>query len=238
MNEKKKEGKGLTCRVQSVNYLTHDVVQVFLKIQNNKVFQYLPGQFIDLICHNLPIRSYSIANYTPLNHGLLELHIRLINGSDLGHVLLSESGESSVFQIKGPNGSCSLKEDSVNPVILIAGGTGFSPIKAIIEYVIATGVNRKFYLYWGVKDEGDLYSELPRQWDNIYEYINSIPVLSEPNPQWQGRSGFVHASVLIDFDTLVYYEVYAFGPLPMVESIMDTFFNHGLIKNNFFSDFS
>ena len=76
MNEKKKEGKRLTCRIQSVEYLTHDVVQVFLKIQDNEVFQYLPGQFVDLICHNLPLRSYSIANYTPLNHGLLELHIQ------------------------------------------------------------------------------------------------------------------------------------------------------------------
>jgi CDP-4-dehydro-6-deoxyglucose reductase, E3 len=81
MNEKK-GGKGLTCRIQSVDYLTHDVVQVSLKIQDNKVFQYLPGQFIDLISHNLPLRSYSIANYTPRDHGLLELHIRLFNGSE------------------------------------------------------------------------------------------------------------------------------------------------------------
>jgi CDP-4-dehydro-6-deoxyglucose reductase, E3 len=236
MNEKK-GGKGLTCRIQSVDYLTHDVVQVSLKIQDNKVFQYLPGQFIDLMSHNLPLRSYSIANYTPRDHGLLEFHIRLFNGSEFGHVLFSESRETSVFQIKGPNGNSFLKEDSVNPVILIAGSTGFSAIKAIIEYVIATGVNREFYLYWGVKDESDLYSELPQQWDHKYENINFIPVLSEPNHHWKGKSGFVHESVLNDFDTLVDYEVYAFGPLPMVNSIMDTFFNHGLIKNNLFSDF-
>jgi CDP-4-dehydro-6-deoxyglucose reductase len=237
MNEMKKEGEGLTCRIQKVDYLTHDVVQVFLKIQDNRIFHYLPGQFIDLISHNLPLRSYSIANYTSLGYGLLELHIRLFNGSKIGHVLFSESRETSVFQIKGPNGSSFLKEDSVNPVILIAGSTGFSAVKAIIEYAIATGVNRKFYLYWGVKDDGDLYSELPQQWDQKYENINFVPVLSEPNHHWQGRSGFVHESVLNDFYTLVDYEVYAFGPLPMVDSIMDTFFNHGLIKNNFFSDF-
>ncbi len=123
-------------------------------------------------------------------------------------------------------------------MILIAGSTGFSSVKAIIEHAIATGVNRKFYLYWGVKSEVDLYMGLPRKWDKEYENIDFRPVLTEPSSQWQGRSGFVHESVLIDFDTLIDYEVYSFGPLSMIKSIIDTFFDHGLIKNNFFSDFS
>jgi CDP-4-dehydro-6-deoxyglucose reductase len=111
MCKNKKEGKGLICNIQSVSYLTHDVVQIFLKIQDNKVFQYLPGQYVDLIHHDLhlPSRSYSIANYTPLNRGLLELHVRLIGEGKFGGMPFNELREDLVFTIKGPNGSCYLE---------------------------------------------------------------------------------------------------------------------------------
>ena len=229
------EVRTLPCKVESLKHLNHDVVQVFLKIPGSESLQYLAGQYIDLIHPDFDPRAFSIAN-APANTSLIELHVRLVEGGKFTHFVFNELEEKSLLRIEGPKGDFFFREDSKKPVILVAGGTGFGPIKAIIEHAIANKLNRKIYLYWGVRDEVDFYMDLPSQWANDYDNIHFIPVLSEPNDEWQGRTGFVHESVLNDFDDLTGYEVYACGPPKMVKSAADTFINQGMIKDNFFAD--
>jgi CDP-4-dehydro-6-deoxyglucose reductase len=237
MSIKEKQDKNLTCKIQSVDYLTRDIVRVFLKIQKNGLLQYFPGQYIKLKHSNLPSRLFSIANYTSPNVGLLELHIRLIDGG-FTQKLFGELGEDLSLQIEGPKGNCYLKKVSKRPIILVAGSTGFGPIKSIVEYLIETGVDKQIYIYWGVRYEVDLYMDLPQWWAVEYDNIHYIPVLSDSNDiAWKGRTGPVHKSVEDDFDTLIDYEVYTFGPSVMVKSLVHTLSDRGLTQNNFFSDF-
>jgi CDP-4-dehydro-6-deoxyglucose reductase len=238
MTAKKNQDKKLTCKIQSIEYLTHDVAQVFLKIQKNELLQYFAGQHIELIHPDFSSRSFSVANYTSTNIGLLELHVRLIDGGKFTQMLCGELRENLRLQIDGPKGNCYLKQGSTKSVILVAGSTGFGPIKSIIEYVIETGVDRQIYIYWGVREEVDLYMNLPQQWATEYDNIHYIPVLSDSNDvAWKGRTGLVHRSVVNDFDVLTDHEVYAFGPPAMVKSLARTLADKGLVQEDFSSDF-
>ncbi len=229
------EVKMLSCKVQSIKHLNHDVMQVFLKILNDESLRYLAGQYIDLIHHDFEPRAFSIAN-APNNDGLIELHIRLIEGGKFTNFVFNQLKENSLLRLEGPKGDFFFREDSKKPVILMAGGTGFAPIKSIVEHAIVTKLNRTIYIYWGVRDEIDLYMDLPIQWVNKNYNICFIPVLSRPNENWNGRKGLVHKSILEDFDDLTGYEIYACGPPKMVESAAKSFVEQGMIQDNFFSD--
>ncbi|CAB9543363.1 hypothetical protein [uncultured Gammaproteobacteria bacterium] len=229
------EVRTLPCKVQRIERLNHDVMQLFLKIPNAESLQYLAGQYIDLIHPEFEPRAFSIAS-APSNNGLIELHVRLIEGGKFTHFIFNQLREKSLLQLEGPKGDFFFREDSKKPVILMAGGTGFAPIKSIVEHAIATQLNRTLYIYWGVRDEVDLYMDLPKQWADENDNIHFVPVLSQPNKDWQGREGFVHKSILADFEDLTGYEVYACGSPDMVKSAAKSFVNQGMIKDNFFSD--
>ncbi len=229
------EVRNLPCKVQSIKRLNHDVTQIILKIPGAESLQYLAGQYVDLIHPDFEPRAFSIAN-APTNSGLIELHVRQIENGKFTNFVFNELEEKSLLRIEGPKGDFFFREDSKKPVILIAGGTGLGPIKSIIEHAIATKLNRQIYLYWGVRDEVDLYMDLPEQWANDNDNIHFVPVLSEPNDAWQGKTGFVHEGVLSDFEDLTGYEIYACGPPAMVKAVASTFVEQGMIKDNFFSD--
>jgi len=225
----------LACRVEIIRRLNHDTVQVFLKTLGSKSLQYLAGQYIDLIHPDFDPCSFSIAN-APVNSGLIELHVRSTGNGKLTNFIVNELEEGSLLKIKGPRGSLFFRRNSKKPIILLAGGVGFSTIKSIIECAIATKFNRPIYLYWGVRSEFDFYLNLPHKWENEYDNIHFSPVLSTPNNQWKGRVGYVHMSVLSDFNNLSCYEVYTCGPPVMVRLAYKSFMELGLPKESFFSE--
>ncbi len=229
------EIRTLPCKVQSIKHLNHDVTQIFLKIPNAESLQYLAGQYIDLHHPDFEPRAFSIA-HAPSNDGLIELHVRLIEGGKFTNFIFNQLKEKSLLQLEGPKGDFFFREESKKPVILMAGGTGFAPVKSIVEHAIATKLNREIYLYWGVRDALDLYMDLPQQWADEYDNIHFVPILSQPNEKWQGRKGLVHEGILEDFEDLTGYEVYACGPPEMVKSAAKSFVEQGMIQDNFFSD--
>lgn len=229
------EQKTLPCKVAKINHLNDDVVQIFLKIAGGKSLQYLAGQYLDLIHPDFPPRAFSIANAAQ-NSSLIELHVRLVEGGKFTYFVFNQLKEQSLLKIQAPKGDFYLRHNSDKPIILVAGGTGFAPIKAVVEHAIITHLKRQMIIYWGVRDEADLYMDLPLKWAKAHNNIDFIPVLSEPNTHWKGRVGFVHDAVLADFKDLANYEVYACGPPIMIESVINTFTLHGMIKRNFFSD--
>ena len=154
------ELRSMPCRVEEINHLNHDVIQIILKIPGAQSLQYLAGQYIDLEHSDFEPRAFSIAN-APVNSNFLELHVRLVEDGKFTNFIFNSLTEKTILRIEGPKGGFFLREDSECPIIFIAGGTGFGPIKAIIERLIIINSKRTVYLYWGVRSEEDLYLSLP-----------------------------------------------------------------------------
>lgn len=231
--------KTLPCRVEKLDRLADDVMRVKIKLPANERLQFLAGQYIDFQLKNGRVRSYSLAN-PPHDDALLELHIRHVPGGLFTDQVFSTLKERDILRLKGPLGSFFIREDSDKPMIFLAGGTGFAPIKGMLEHAFAAHMDREMVLYWGVRSLKDLYlAELPQRWQAEHPNFSFVPVLSDPQPEddWQGRTGFVHAAVLADFADLSGYQVYACGAPAMVDSAREAFTQtRGLPEDEFFAD--
>ncbi|MEW5965485.1 MAG: CDP-6-deoxy-delta-3,4-glucoseen reductase [Pseudomonadota bacterium] len=231
--------KTLPCRVEKLEKLADDVMRVKIKLPANERLQFLAGQYVDFQLKGGRARSYSLAN-PPHDDALLELHIRHVPGGLFTDQAFSTLKERDILRLKGPLGSFFIREDSDKPMLFIAGGTGFAPIKGMLEHAFAAHWDREMVLYWGVRSLKDLYlAELPQKWQAEHPHFTFIPVLSDPQPEdnWQGRSGFVHQAVLDDFADLSGYQVYACGAPVMVDAARDAFTRtRGLPEDEFFAD--
>lgn len=230
--------KTLPCRVESMVKM-HDVAVLKLKLPVSERLQFRAGQYIDILMKDGKKRSFSIAN-APHDDAFLELHIRHQPGGSFSDYVFAQMKEREIMRFKGPMGSFFLREDSDKPIIFVASGTGFAPVKGIIEHAIHHGIQRQMVLYWGARTKADLYmAELAASWQAGNANITVIPVLSEalPEDEWQGRTGFVHQAVLDDFADLSGYQVYACGAPVMVESAHRSFIaERKLPEDEFFSD--
>jgi CDP-4-dehydro-6-deoxyglucose reductase len=232
------ETKKLPCRVAKIEQLAPDVVRVYLKLPDTDRLQFLAGQYIDFILRDGRRRSFSLAN-PPHDDALMELHIRHVPGGEFTGYVFEKMKEKDLLRLEGPLGGFFLREDSDRPMILLAGGTGFAPIKAIVEHAIAAGIQRPLYFYWGARAKRDLYlHDLAQSWPARHPALRYVPVLSEPLPEdkWTGRTGFVHQAVLEDFADLSAYDVYVCGPPVMVEAARRSFSERGLELEHFYSD--
>lgn len=229
--------KILPVKVQKKTFLADDVVQIFLKTPDAERLPFLAGQYIDILLKDGRRRSFSLAN-APHNDALLELHIRHVEGGDFTGFVCDELEEKSILRIEGPHGDFYLREGSARPLIFVAGGTGFAPIKGIIEHALSEGLKQPMYLYWGVRDSKDLYmADLARKWAKHLPNFHFIPVFSEPRSESGERNGYVHEAVAEDFaDGLAEYEVYAGGPPLMVQACFDAFTAIGLAPEHYYAD--
>jgi CDP-4-dehydro-6-deoxyglucose reductase, E3 len=228
----------LPCRVAKIDRLNYDVMRLFLKLPATERLQFVAGQYIDIHMQNGKRRSFSLAN-NPYDDEYLELHVRYYNGGLFSEYAFNELQEKTLLRIEGPLGSFFLREDSDRPIILVAGGTGFAPVKSIIEYAVKKQMNRPLYFYWGARSKRDLYMhDLVCDWQQSIKNFHYMPVLSEPlaSDQWNCKTGLVHEAILHDFASLSEFEVYACGPPPMVKAAGTTFIKQGLPANCFFSD--
>src|SRR6185369_2365964 len=183
-------------------------------------------------------RSFSLAN-APHDDAVLQLHIRLVPGGLFTEQVFTTMKAKDILRFNGPHGGFFLREDSEKPIIFLAGGTGFAPIKAIVEHAIAEECLRPMVIYWGAKARVDLYQHaLPEQWAAAHAHIGYVPVLSEPAAAdaWSGRSGFVHQAVLADFPDLSGHQVYACGSPAMIDAAKRDFIAQGLPEEEFFYD--
>jgi CDP-4-dehydro-6-deoxyglucose reductase len=208
----------LPCRVERMERLAPDVMMLHLRLPANERLQFLAGQYIDILLKNGTRRSFSMAN-APHDDTHLQLHLRNYGGP-FSQYVFDRMKEREILRFEGPLGTFFLREDSDRPVILLASGTGFAPIKAIVEHAIYKGIRRPMALYWGGRTRSDLYlNALPERWQREYG-IRYTPVLSEPRPEdsWTGRTGFVHRVVMEDFPDLSGFQVYACGTPLMVDA--------------------
>ncbi|NJD34265.1 MAG: CDP-6-deoxy-delta-3,4-glucoseen reductase [Betaproteobacteria bacterium] len=230
--------KIMPCRVEKIERVAQDVIILSLKLPVNERLQFLAGQYIEFLLKDGKRRAFSIAN-APHDDGFLQLHVRLIAGGKFtGHVFAGMK-EKDILRFQGPYGSFFLREESTRPVILVAGGTGFAPIKAIVEHAIHNHVTRPMEFYWGARTRSGLYlPDLPSGWAGANSHIRYVPVLSEATPQdaWTGRGGLVHRAVLDDHADLSGFQVYACGAPAMIDAARTDFLARGLPAEEFFSD--
>ena len=229
----------MPARVEKVERPAEDVAVLHLKLPTGERLQFLAGQYIDILMKGGKRRSFSMAN-APHDDQFIELHVRNTPGGAFSHFVFDEMKERAILRFEGPLGTFYLREDSDKPMIFVAGGTGFAPIKGQIEHAFHHGVDRPMVLYWGVRSRKDLYMpDLPVQWQRDHPNFTFIPVLSDPLPEdrWEGRTGFVHQAVLDDFPGLAGYQVYVCGAPAMTDIARQTFVGErGLPEDEFYCD--
>ncbi len=234
--------KKMPVRVASLTRLSHDVMAIRLQLPASDVFKYHAGQYVEFLLRDGARRAYSMANapHTQADAPGVEMHIRHMPGGKFTEHVFGAMKEKEILRIEGPYGSFFLREDNEKPLVLLASGTGFAPIKALIEHMQYKNIARPAVLYWGGRRPADLYMN---DWvlGKIAEMPNLkyVPVISDalPEDNWTGRTGFVHKSVLEDFPDLSGHQVYACGAPIVVESARDAYSAiAGLPAEEFFAD--
>jgi CDP-4-dehydro-6-deoxyglucose reductase len=232
-------------RVMGIERAAPDVVVLKLQLPANQNLQYRAGQYIEFILQSPGggvRRSYSMAN-APGRLGsppAIELHIRHMPGGRFTDHVFGAMKEKEILRLEGPFGSFFLREQSPKPMVLLASGTGFAPIKAIVQQMQDQGITRDAVLYWGARRRADLYQhgwclEAAAAMPNLHY----VPVLSEPTADdaWTGRTGFVHQAVMHDLPDLGGHQVYACGAPVMVDAAQRDFVARcGLPADEFFAD--
>ena len=220
--------KIVPCRVKRISKPAPDVAILDVRLPMNENFMFAAGQFIDFLLPDGHTRSYSIAT-APKPEGVidLELHIRHTPGGLFTDRVFSTLKEGELLRFRGPLGGFVLREESAKPIVFVAAGTGFAPVKSMINYALRRKIDRPMGLYWGCRTEPDLYMPPPA--------IPYVPVLSDV--AWAGRTGFVHQAVMDDLPDLTGYQVYACGTPAMVDAAQRDFCKRcGLPENEFFAD--
>lgn len=229
-------------RVIKLDKLAPDVMQITLGLPPNGPLKYLAGQYIDLHLQDGVQRSYSIASApTTAGQRQLELHVRHMPGGIFTDKVFGSTMKlRDLLRVEAPHGFFYLDETSDKPTVMLASGTGFAPIKSIIEYSIQKKMTRPIHLYWGGRKREDIYMhELAMQWAKEHAHIHYTPVLSDATEAcaWQGRQGFVHNAVIEDIANLAAHQVYACGAPLMVDAARRDFVNLcGLADDQFFAD--
>lgn len=230
--------KILPCRVHEKVQLSHDVILIKLLLPKTERLQFFAGQYINFLLKDGKHRSFSLAN-AQHDDEFIELHIRHIPGGKFTGEVFDEMKEKDMMRIEGPFGSFYLREDSDRPIILMAGGTGFAPIKGMIEHALEVGIQRPIHLYWGARAKEDLYmDELAHSWSKQNPLIRYTPVLSDAkeDDNWAGRTGYVHNAIMEDYPDLSKHEIYGSGAPEMVYAGRDEFVKNGLDLDHYFSD--
>jgi CDP-4-dehydro-6-deoxyglucose reductase, E3 len=229
--------KTLPCRIARLTPLAPDVLQVFLRLPAVESLRFHPGQYLDILLDGGRRRSFSIAS-PPHDSELLELHVRRVASGGFTERLFDSLPVGSLLRIEGPIGQFVYQENPA-PVLMIAGGTGFAPLKSMLRNVLEGRTDRPIHLYWGARQSHDVYEEeLVLRWVRQYPQLRFTAVLSEATETKAAhqRLGWVHEAVLADHPNLEPFDVYAAGPPALVEAIRATFPGHGVRGDRLFFD--
>ncbi len=229
----------LPARVIEKTILTDNVARLRLKIPRAQRLQFLAGQYVDVLLAGGKRRAFSIASCPSLEDEI-ELHIRHVDGGDFTGYVFDELKERDILRFEGPLGNFFVRNDRTErPIIMMGGGTGFAPLKSMIENLLEQGDRREIHLYWGARTKGELYlDDLPSRWALEHKHIHYRRAVSEPEslPPGNQFTGFVHEAVIDDFPDLAGFDVYMSGPPAMIDVAKHAFFKHGVEERRLFYD--
>jgi CDP-4-dehydro-6-deoxyglucose reductase len=229
----------LPCRIDRMERLADDVMAVFLRLPAVEGLAFRSGQYIDFILSGARRRSFSIAN-APTDGLLIEVHVRRASDHGFTGQLFDTMRAGTLLRIEGPLGQFWFRGDSKRPPLMIGGGTGYAPLRAMLRQLLSVGDRRPIRLYWGARTNADLYEDtFLRNVATVRRDFTYVPVLSHPgaDDRWQGRTGLVHEAVIEDLGAdLAQFDVYASGPPGMVEAIRREFPLRGLPREHLYFD--
>ncbi len=234
--------KKMPVRVNALEKLLHDVMRVQLQLPAHTAFQFHAGQYLEFILRDGSRRAYSMATppHVAANTPAIELHIRHMPGGKFTDHVFGAMKEKEILRAEGPFGSFFLREDSDKPMVFLASGTGFAPIKALLEHMQHKVMTRPVSLYWGGRRPEDLYMDAwLKELSTSMPNLSYVPVISDalPEDHWSGRTGYVHQAVLDDFADLSGHEVYACGAPVVVDAARSSYTSQrGLPEECFFAD--
>jgi NAD(P)H-flavin reductase/ferredoxin len=229
--------KMITANVYRVSLPAEDVVTLMLRFPAGIRARFKAGQYLRVLMPDGDTRNFSMANPPEESDGV-QLHIRRIPGGRFSEGMLARLRKGDKLKIEIPYGEFYLRTGSEKPIVCLATGTGFAPLKAMIEDLIGRGNTRRVRFYWGGRREQDLYlADLPKKWEARAAWLKFTPVLSEPNADWSGATGLVHQAVLRDIPDLSGWQVYACGNPLMIRHAQREFQSlGGLPDDQFFAD--
>ncbi len=230
--------KTLPCRVMHMQLLTREVMALHLRLPPVETLKFLPGQYIDVLLPGGQRRSFSLAN-PPHDSAHLEIHVGQVPGGRFSEEVFSHMQMGALLEIQGPLGVFFLQENSTRSILMVAGGTGYAPCKAMLRHLFENTIKRPVTLYWGARSKTDLYEQMQaEQWARERADFRFVPVLSEPQPgdQWTGRRGRVHEAVLGDYGEFSRHDIYLAGPPAMVRSTRQSLLLKSADPERIFSD--
>jgi CDP-4-dehydro-6-deoxyglucose reductase len=231
----------LPCRIEAAIPVAHDVMRVLLRRPPALDFVFKPGQYVDILLPGGGRRSFSIAS-PPHDSRILELHVRRVPGGEFSEWLFggdAAQAAQALITIEGPLGQFFYRDAfaGAGPMLMVGGGTGLAPLLSILRHVIENGISRDLTLYWGVCGTRDLYADTTlSQLTGAAPRLSYVPVLSQSDSQWRGRTGYVHSAVLEDYGDLGAHDIYAAGPPAMIEALRREFPTRGALPDRLHCD--
>lgn len=223
----------ITCNVASIEKLNAFLFRVFLAPTTTVSFK--AGQYVSIIMGEGDKRHFSIAN-TPSSN-LIELHIGATPENSYAMQVVEKMQSGELMNVEIANGDAYLREASTRPIILMAGGTGFSYVKSLLEQIVESGIQNPVYLYWGVKEYSHFYfEEQAKTWATEHKNVHFHPVVELPEAHWQGKQGYVHQAVLDGFTDLSEFDIYIVGRFDMAKIARDDFIKQGALVDHIYGD--
>lgn len=230
--------KIMPARVVKLEKLSHDVMQLALKLPESQRMQFLAGQYIEILLKGNKRRAFSIAN-APHQDDVVVLQIRHVpDGQFSGHVF-NEMKEKALLRIEGPFGGFYLREENDRPILMLGGGTGYAPLNGMLEHAHSLEMKNPIHLFCGIRAKRDIYmQEMAESLTQRMSNLEYTAVLSDPEDgdNWTGETGFVHETVLKQFPDLSGFDIYMSGPPPMVNAAKAAFIKQGANEDNMYSD--
>ncbi|MGR6772839.1 FAD-binding oxidoreductase [Pectobacterium brasiliense] len=228
------KSKTVPCKVDSIEYPNEDIVLIRLRLPPTAKFTFLPGQYLDLKYQGIT-RSYSVASIPQNNN--VELHLKRVKNGAMSSKIFGQISVNQLMQLEGPKGTFFYRDkEGEGPVVFLATGTGFAPIKSIVTDLLDKEIQRDIYIYWGNRSSKLFYDPVTELWENLHANIKCNLILSQPEDGWNGRYGYVQQFVFADIGNLDTASVYACGSQSMIESAKALLIEQGLPADKFYSD--
>ncbi|WP_159567048.1 NAD(P)H-flavin reductase [Budvicia diplopodorum] len=211
----------LNCKITSVESITDTVFRV--RLTPDMPFSFQAGQYLMVVMDERDKRPFSMAS-TPAESSFIELHIGASELNLYAMAVMDRLLKEETISVDIPHGDAWLRQDSDRPILLIAGGTGFSYVNSILMTVLEQQPERPISLYWGGREETHLY-DLTRLESLSVQYpnLNIVSVVEQPEDGWRGRTGTVLTAVMSDFGSLADYDIYIAGRFEMVKIARECF---------------
>ena len=223
----------VTCKITSIEKLNAFLYRVFLQPIEPASFK--AGQYVSIVMGENDKRHFSIANAPTGNQ--IELHIGATPENSYAMQVIDKMQDEGQVDAEIGNGVAFLRESSERPIILVAGGTGFSYVKSLLEQIVNLQLKNPVYLYWGVKEYSHFYFEdEASNWAKEHQNIHFHPVIELPEVEWQGHQGYVHQAVLNEFKDLSAFDIYVVGRFEMAKIAREDFVKQGALPDHIYGD--